>query len=72
LVEEPHGQKIDRLREKPITIVGADAKELSTIRSALNLYRTRNMEKHTEQPTMGWDLEAKAAEEISIRIPFTL
>lgn len=65
---ESHEQRIARLQSKPITIHGVTAEELNTIRSALNLYRTRNAEKHTEHPTMGWGLAAREAEEIEIRI----
>lgn len=50
LVAETHDQKIERLQANPITIVGATPEEVSTIISALNLYRTGNDEKHTAHP----------------------
>ena len=61
-------KKLAELRAKPIIITGVTTEELGTIRAALNLYRTRNSEKHTDHPNMGWGQAAKTAEELNIRI----
>ena len=63
-----HNQRIAKLMERPIYVVGATAEEMVTIRSALRLLRTRAAEKHTEHPNMGWGKQAQEAEEIEIRI----
>lgn len=61
-------QKLAELRAKPITIFGATPEEIGTIRAALNLYRARNAEKHTDRPNMGWGKASQTAEELEIRI----
>jgi hypothetical protein len=65
---ESYEEKLARLRAKPIVITGADPREIGIIRSALVLYRTRNFEKDSDQPGMGWGKAAETAEELEIRI----
>jgi len=64
----PYEKRMAELRAKPITIHGATPEEIRTIRAALSLYRTRNAEKHTDHPNMGWGKAAQTAEELDTRI----
>lgn len=60
---------LDRVEAKGmIRVAGATPEELAVIRAALNLYHTRNAEKHVHQPDMGWGERAKIAEELEVRI----
>lgn len=62
-------QRLRDIRAKgAITIIGASADEVAVIRAALNLYRTRNDEKETDRPGMGFGKSARVAEELEIRI----
>lgn len=49
-----------------IVVTGATQEELNVIKAALNLYRTRCDEKHTDNPHMGWKQSAIA--EITVRL----